>query len=45
MPCNKIDKPLVVYIFMENGMTPITICVHNDKIITFYAINTISKYF
>ena len=24
MPCNKIDKPLVVYRFMENVMTSIT---------------------
>ena len=30
-PCNKIDKPLVVYRFTGNVMTSI----HNDKIITF----------
>ena len=23
-PCNKIDKPLVIYIFLRNLMTPIT---------------------
>ena len=34
-PCNKIDKPLVVYRFSGNVMTSITRWVHNDKIITF----------
>ena len=33
--CNKIDKPLVVYRFTGNIMTPITTLRHNDKIITF----------
>ena len=34
-PCNKIDKPLVVYRFTGNVMTSITKLRHNDKIITF----------
>ena len=35
MPCNKIDKPLVVYRFMGNVLTSMTtLCGHNDKIIT-----------
>ena len=34
-PCNKIDKPLVVYRFTRNVMTSITINVHNDAISTF----------
>ena len=34
-PCNKIDKPLVVYIFSGNVMTSITTCVHNDTIVMF----------
>ena len=34
-PCNKIDKPLVVYRFTGNVMTSITtLPVNNDKIIT-----------
>ena len=35
MPCNKICKPLVVYRFSGNVMTSM-LCVHNDKIITFF---------
>ena len=35
MPCNKIDKSLVVYRFTGNVMTPITTFDYNDKIITF----------
>ena len=37
MPCNKIDKPRVVYKFLGNVMTFITSLriVHNDKIIMF----------
>ena len=34
-PCNKIDKPLVVYRFTGNFMTSIYRCAHNDKILTF----------
>ena len=34
-PCDKIDKPLVVYRFTGNVMTSITTSVHNDKIMTF----------
>ena len=34
-PCNKINKPLVVYRFTGNVMTTITTCIHNDKRITF----------
>ena len=34
-PCNKIDKPLVVYRFTENVMTSITTLLHNGNIITF----------
>ena len=34
-PCNKIDKPLVVYRFKGKVMTSITTLRHNDKIITF----------
>ena len=43
-PCNKIYKPLVVYRFTGNVMASITTLLHNDKIITFYARNEISKY-
>ena len=43
-PCNRIDKPLVVYRFTGNVMTSITTLRHNDKIIKFYARNQISKY-
>ena len=42
-PCNKIDKPIVVYRFTGHVMTSRTTCVHDDKIITFYARNEISK--
>ena len=34
-PCNKMDKPLVVYRFTGNVMKSITTLDHNDKIITF----------
>ena len=34
-PCNKIDKPLVVYGFTGNVMMSIKCCLHNGKIITF----------
>ena len=34
-PCNKIDKPLVVYRFTGNLVTSITTLRRNDKIITF----------
>ena len=47
MPCNKIDKPLVVYRFSGNVMTFITTLriVHNcyDKIIAFFGKNEFSK--
>ena len=36
MPCNKIDKPLVVYRFSGNVMTSIATCIHDDKIIMFF---------
>ena len=44
-PCNKIDKPLVVYRFTGNVMTSITTLrsLHNDAIITFYVRNEILK--
>ena len=44
-PCVKIYKPLVVYSFTGNVMTSIILqrCVHNDKIVTFYSRNEISK--
>ena len=48
MPCNKIDKPLVVFRFTGKVMMAITtLRIHtcNDKIITFYAGNGISKVF
>ena len=44
MPCNKTDKPLVVYRFTGNVMTSITTFDHKDKIITFLPRNEISKY-
>ena len=46
MPCNSINKPLVVYRFSRNVMTSITtLTKHNDKILTFfYNRNEISKY-
>ena len=35
--CNKKnDKPLVVCIFSGKVMTSIAMCVHNDKIITYF---------
>ena len=34
-PCNKIDKPLVVYRFTGKVMTSITTLRHIDKIMTF----------
>ena len=34
-PCNKIDKPLVVYRFTGNVMTSIKRCIHNDIVIKF----------
>ena len=30
------DKPLVVYIFSGKVMTSITMCVHNDNVITYF---------
>ena len=44
MPCNKIDKPLVVYRFAGNVMTSITTLrtLHNYNV--FNARNQVSKY-
>ena len=43
-PCNKIDKPLVVYRLSGTVMKSITtLRTHNDKIKTFYDRNEISK--
>ena len=45
MPCNKIDKPLVVYRFSGNVMTSIiTLCKRGD-FFTFSCKNAIFKYF
>ena len=44
MPCNKIDKPLVVYTYSGNVMTSnINNVAYNDKIKRFYSRNKISN--
>ena len=40
MPCNKIDKPLVVKRFLGNFMTSLKTCVQNNHV---YTRNEISK--
>ena len=43
-PCNKIDKPLVVYRFTGNVMTSISTLRTEQNYDVFYARNEISKY-